>query len=203
MQSTARYIVGIDEVGRGPVAGPVAVCAVRVARDTGVELLFPGVRDSKTLSPKKRERIFDEAQRAVAAGAISFFVSYSAASAVDAWGIEEATKRALFDALERVAPNPHEVFVCLDGRLKAPRAYAQETLVGGDARVPAISLASVIAKVSRDRHMETIAEQNPGYGFERHKGYGTREHLACIRTLGMCPEHRRSFLSKIRASIAV
>lgn len=196
------FIVGIDEVGRGPIAGPVSVCAVKVPADFPIHTVFPSVGDSKKTSEKKREAVYAEALKRAHSGEIVYAVMHESSEVIDTEGIEEAIKRALTRALMEVAPDPSEVFVYLDGRLYAPDPYQQETVIGGDASVPAISLASIIAKVSRDRLMVEASRTHPQYGFERHKGYGTEAHIACIRDHGVCPMHRTSFLSKINAKIS-
>lgn len=192
--------VGIDEVGRGPVAGPVSVCAVRnlTLKEDAIDSYFPYLTDSKKLTPKRREHVMDIAHSLQKEAAIDFSVVSIEAAVIDREGIQSAIRQALGQALSDVASDPEEVLVFLDGGLKAPRAYTrQETIIRGDGTVPIISLASVIAKVSRDAHMETLAAEYPEYGFDRHRGYGTRAHFDAIRTHGMCPEHRKTFLTKV------
>lgn len=191
-----QYIVGVDEVGRGPVAGPVTVCAAVVERDFDITQHFPKLTDSKLLTPKRREAIFEEACVLEKEGALRYAVSYESAKVVDGKGIERAVRSALEKSIMRLHLSVEDTHIFLDGRLKAPDAYRQETIVRGDSLIPIISLASVIAKVSRDRFMERSAKQYPEYGFERHKGYGTRAHLEAIRAHGLSPLHRESFLTK-------
>ncbi len=199
-----NVIVGIDEAGRGPLAGPVSVGAVAVAEGFDVAREFPGVADSKKLSEKKREALYAMLEARVALGDARFHVGLSEAAAIDRDGIVPAVRAALAEALEEVVrfnlttadagltkPN---IRVLLDGGLRAPDAYAQETIIHGDALVPLISLASIAAKVTRDRLMCALAGEHPHYGFEAHKGYGTAAHLAAIRKHGPCALHRRTFL---------
>jgi len=197
-----KFTVGIDEVGRGPLAGPVAVCAVLIESDmlkkifSGVSSLR-GVDDSKKLSPTMREKLYKAALASRRAGLLDFRVCYSSHEMIDARGISEAIARALGRALKGVSA-PSDSLVWLDGSLKAPEKFQnQKTIIGGDAKIKIISLASVIAKVSRDRLLAKLARKYPRYGFEIHKGYGTRAHIAAIKSLGPCAIHRRSFLKNI------
>lgn len=190
------HIVGIDEVGRGPLAGPVAVCAAMTPASFDFSV-FPKLGDSKQLSEKVREEIFTRALDLQYAGKLRFAVHYESPEAIDLYGIEEATRRALESALSGVCAAEHTVRVFLDGRLKAPPHFPQETIIGGDALVPIISLASVIAKVSRDRIMADLCRLYPAYGFSRHKGYGTAAHRKAIAEYGLSPLHRKSFCKQI------
>lgn len=189
-----RFIVGIDEAGRGPLAGPVSVGAVIVPEGFDVVAEFPGVADSKKLSEKKREAIFALLEERARLGDVRFAVEMESASMIDKEGIVPSVRAALERALRTLAPEPQNIHVQLDGSLHAPEQYAQETIIGGDALVPLISLASITAKVTRDRLLVELAETYPGYGFEKHKGYGTKVHYAAIGELGPCAIHRRSFL---------
>ncbi len=193
-------IIGVDEAGRGPIAGPVSVGVVAV--EDGFDLLaaFPGLNDSKQLSEKKRETLFLLLEEAVARGDLQFRVELSSAKMIDDEGIVPAIRNALGRGLRSLLPSPADGKVFLDGSLHAPKEYVQETIIGGDGIVPAIMLASVAAKVVRDRMMVTgIAERFPLYGFEKHKGYGTKAHYAAIAEFGFCEEHRRSFLKNVVA----
>jgi len=191
-----QYIVGVDEVGRGPLAGPVAVCAAMV--ETSFDFsVFPYLNDSKKLSEKRREAIFDIAFSLQHEGALRFAVHYESAGVIDSMGIEGAIKRALGGALASIETSPSHAQVFLDGRLKAPNEFQQETIIGGDGKVPIISLASVLAKVSRDRLMVEYCTQYPEYGFSGHKGYGTAAHISAIKERGTSPLHRKTFLSRI------
>jgi ribonuclease HII len=189
-----RYIVGIDEVGRGPLAGPVSIGIV-VCKTL---LVMPELTDSKKMTAPARERAAALAGEREAAGELAFGVYSAPARVIDAIGIEAALRGLIAKGLKELAPKPSEAEVILDGRLFAPKEYHQQTVIRGDVLVPAISLAAVVAKVSRDRYMEkTAAKKYPGYGFENHKGYGTAEHLSALKKLGASPMHRMTYLSKI------
>lgn len=188
------HVVGIDEAGRGPLAGPVAVCAVMVETAYDIERNFPGLADSKLLTPDKREALFKVATAAVAYGDIRYAVAFEDAATIDLRGISVAVQEALNHCLRVLSPVKGATHIFLDGLLKAPAEYSQKTVVHGDALVPVISLASVIAKVSRDRLMQELDHEYPEYGFERHKGYGTRAHYAALAAHGPSPVHRKSFL---------
>ena len=191
-----RYIIGIDEAGRGPLAGPVAVGAVMVPIDFDWSVL-DGVRDSKKLSEKKREEFFARAGELQESGILRFSVSTSSAAYIDRYGIVPAIKRALAEALSRFEIEPAECRVLLDGSLRAPEEYIhQETIVRGDDTEPVISLASIMAKVTRDRLMKRLSPKYPAYDFHTHKGYGTVEHRKAIVRFGLSGIHRVSFCSR-------
>ena len=203
-----RLLIGVDEAGRGPLAGPVAVGMVAVPIGYNIKKKFPGVADSKKLSPKKREVLFALLEAAAKRGEASFTVQFASAAYIDKAGITKAIARALtrgLDHLTKVSPLykgltfvdrlPH-MRVLLDGSLKAPKEYTQKTIIRGDATEPIISLASSAAKVVRDRHMVRLAKKFPRYGFDVHKGYGTKMHGQAIERFGWCPEHRRSFTQR-------
>lgn len=189
-----RFLLGIDEAGRGPLAGPVSVGAVAVAEGFDVAKEFPGVADSKKLSEKKREALYELLAARAAEGSVRFAVEFESAATIDTEGIATAVRRALDRAVARLAPDAALAHIRLDGSLKAPPEYSQETIIGGDASVPLISLASIAAKVERDRLMRKLAEDFPQYGFEIHKGYGTRAHYDALGEFGLCAIHRRSFI---------
>ncbi len=188
------YIIGVDEAGRGPIVGPVSVGAVSVAKGFDITTEFAGVKDSKKLSEKRREKLFDILETRVAKGDIHFAVALVEASRIDSEGIALAIKESVTKTVLGLAPTPQDVQIFLDGSLKAPEIYVQETIIGGDDSVPIISLASIVAKVVRDRYMRQCAEVYPEYGFEKHKGYGTSAHYEAIAKYGMCPLHRRTFI---------
>lgn len=188
-----RMLLGVDEAGRGPLAGPVAIGVVAVSPDFDLLAAFPGLNDSKKLSEKKREAIFEELLIHEKAGTISFCVKSVSAEVIDKSGISPSVRSAVHAGIRMLAPEPTDVRVYLDGLLHAPEEYEQETVVGGDALIPAIMLASIAAKVSRDRLMVKLASEYPEYGFEKHKGYGTKAHQAAIRKFGLSKLHRRSF----------
>src|SRR3989344_1683115 len=175
-----NYLIGIDEAGRGPLAGPVAVGAVMVPIDFDWSLV-EGVRDSKKLLEKKREEFFARAVELEQSQTLRFSVSTSSAAYIDRYGIVPAIKRALAEALSRFEIEPGDCRVMLDGSLSAPAEYIhQETIIRGDDTEPAISLASIMAKVTRDRLMRRLSPQYPSYGFDVHKGYGTLMHRTRI-----------------------
>lgn len=201
------YMVGIDEVGRGPLAGPVTLCACMAAADFGnpdcikggvAEEWFADIRDSKKLSEKKREAWFKKAETARNGGLLTWVVVSKTAEEIDRLGIAVAIREALAECLEGLKVAPAQVKVFLDGSLCAPAPYIhQETIIKGDEKISLISIASIIAKVTRDKHMNEMAAVHTGYGFEKHKGYGTAAHIKAIKKLGVSPLHRRSFLRNI------
>lgn len=189
-----KWVVGIDEAGRGPLAGPVAVGVVVVPESTDLLSLFPKLNDSKKLSEKRREEIFVRLQEEIKAGSIVALVTLASSEKIDAKGISACIREAIENSLAKLVPESAHHKVYLDGSLKAPKHYAQETVIGGDALIPAIMLASVAAKVTRDRYMLKQAEAYPEYRFEQHKGYGTKLHREKIQEHGMCAIHRRTFI---------
>ena len=176
-------VAGVDEAGRGPLAGPVVAAAVILDPDRPIE----GLRDSKQLSPARRERLHDD----IWAHALCCSVGEATVDEIDHLNILQATMLAMKRAVEGLRLTPVKVLV--DGnRLPALRLPA-EAVVGGDALHACISAASIVAKVSRDRQCATWDEAHPGYGFGTHKGYPTAEHLQALARLGASPLHRRSF----------
>lgn len=188
------YVVGIDEAGRGPLAGPVSVGLVCAPKDFDILSVFPGINDSKKVSEKTRERLFNVLEEQVVAGSLSYVVVLKDAAEIDARGIAVVIREAVAEGVATLLPNSDEGIVYLDGSLSAPREYTQETIIRGDSLVPAIMLASIAAKVTRDRLMGAFAATYPEYAFERHKGYGTALHMSRIREHGPCAIHRKSFL---------
>lgn len=194
-----RYLIGVDEAGRGPLAGPVAVGAVLIPPDFDWAEI-PGVRDSKQLGAEARERIYAVMETLERRGRLRYAVRFSSAEAIDRFGITRAVRRALICALEALGGDPGACSVLLDGSLAAPPEYVrQHTIIRGDETEPVISLASIAAKVARDRRMERLAQRYPAWGFEAHKGYGTLEHRLRIRAHGFSPQHRRTFCTRIAA----
>ena len=190
-----KFLIGIDEAGRGPLAGPIAVGAI---------LLFPhfdlkhlaGIKDSKQLNSQKREIWFQKACAFKKAGVIDFAVSFSSEKVIDKRGIMHATKVSLARSLKKICKNPAETHVFLDGGLVAPPEYPlQKTIIRGDETLSVIAFASILAKVLRDRKMIRYGEKFPLYGFEQHKGYGTVAHYKAIKKHGPCALHRKTFLS--------
>ena|SRR3569623_1374258 len=188
------HILGVDEAGRGPLAGPVAVGVVKVAADFDIKKAFPDANDSKQLSERLREAIYKEMEGRRKAGEIDFCVRFVGAKAIDSMGITRAVRRGVWSGVHSLAPEPAFAFVKLDGLLKAPDEYEQETIIKGDALEPVISLASIAAKVKRDALMKRLAAQFPQYFFEAHKGYGTKKHYEAIEQWGPCAIHRLTFL---------
>ena len=196
------YLVGIDEAGRGPLAGPVAVGAVLVPQDFDWGLIR-GVRDSKQLSPNARERTYREAVLLERKGALRFAVAFASARSIDRIGIVPSIRTALASALRRVGADPLSCRVLLDGSLAAPsRFLRQETIIRGDATEPVISLASIVAKVERDRLMQRYARTYPNWGFEVHMGYGTAAHRMEIARQGLTPLHRASFCTRLARPVS-
>jgi ribonuclease HII len=181
-----ELIAGIDEVGRGALAGPVVAAAVILpSRDHPTWLGL--VRDSKQLSPGKRQLLFDLiSKEAVAVG-----VGSIGAQVIDSINILEATKIAMARAVEVLRRQPS--FLLIDSVTLPQCPMPQRSIIGGDRRCISIACASIVAKVTRDHIMEEFGESYPGYGFARHKGYGTREHILSLRRLGPSPVHRLSF----------
>jgi ribonuclease HII len=177
------WTVGVDEVGRGPLAGAVVAAAVIMPAVRSL----PGLRDSKLLSESQREALY----ALITSEALAWSVGRAEVEEIDAINILQASLLAMRRAVEGLSILPELALV--DGN-KAPRVACRvETIIGGDKLEPLISAASVIAKVTRDREMLLLDQQYPGYGFAQHKGYGTRAHLAALAALGPCPLHRRSF----------
>ena len=196
-----RYLIGIDEAGRGPLAGPVSVGAVMVPPDFDMNRMV-GVRDSKQLSEKAREECFTMLSVLQDAGDIRFAVEFSSAYYIDAYGIVPAIRSALARVLARLGAAPEESSVLLDGSLSAPEGFLiQKTIIRGDQTVPLISAASIVAKVLRDRYMVRLAGKYPLYRFEEHKGYGTAEHRKLITQHGFCKAHRTTFCTRLSGNI--
>lgn len=185
--------MGIDEAGRGPLAGPVAVGIVSIPDDFVIEEHIDGVADSKQLNPEKREAVYERAMRFVRDGTIVYTVQMSNARDIDRRGIVRCVRDNIWVGTRLLAPEPDTVKIYLDGLLKAPPEFQQETIIHGDALEPVISLASIFAKVERDRFMCELSEDYPLYGFAEHKGYGTPAHQHAIREHGLCDEHRVSY----------
>lgn len=192
-----KWVLGVDEAGRGPLAGPVSVGIIAVADGYDILAAFPGLNDSKKLSEKKREALFAILQEEIQAGNVRASVQLVSAANIDKGGIAPAIRHAVTTGVTKLLPHPEEGKVWLDGSLKAPAEYEQETVIGGDGIVPAIMLASIAAKVTRDRMMVKLAETYPLYQFDKHKGYGTKTHIELIRLHGPCMEHRRTFITRI------
>ena len=176
-------VAGVDEAGRGPLMGPVVAAAVIL------DDLMPikGLADSKKLTPLRREKLYDE----IRAKALCCSIAIATAEEIDTLNILQATMLAMRRAVEGLRLKPHKVLV--DGNRLPTLVILAEAIVKGDALVPAISAASILAKVYRDRWCADYDLEYPQYGFAGHKGYGTAAHLAALRKHGACPQHRRSF----------
>lgn len=181
-QSGYQMIAGIDEVGRGPLAGPVCAAAVILPDN----FFLPGIDDSKKLSEQRREELFHVIQ----AEAIAVSVGMVSAEEIDRINIYEATKKAMLTAIAGLNPKPD--FLLIDA-MKLVTPYPYEAIIKGDAKSISIAAASIIAKVTRDRLMKELAQTYPQYGFESNMGYGTKEHLAGIENNGVTIYHRKSF----------
>ncbi|NVZ11034.1 ribonuclease HII [Allochromatium humboldtianum] len=192
MLDKSILIAGVDEAGRGPLAGPV--CAAAVILDPARPIA--GIGDSKKLSPARRERL----EPLIREQALAWSVAWASAEEIDRLNILQATLLAMRRAVESLRIRP--VKVLIDGNRCPELDIAAEAIVGGDGSVPAIGAASILAKVARDRLMLELDTECPGYGFAKHKGYPTREHLEAIDRLGPCRWHRFSFapLSKAHSS---
>ena len=187
LNSGFNAVCGVDEAGRGPLAGPVCAAAVILAPDTVIE----GLDDSKKLSEKKRERLFD----VITEKAISFSVAFGTLEEIESLNILEATFLAMNRAVAKLDPAPE--LALIDGNRNTGIAMPSRCIVKGDSRCADIAAASILAKVSRDRYMLNLAEKYPQYHFEQHKGYGTKLHYEALREYGPSPEHRPSFLRKM------
>lgn len=178
-----RVVAGVDEVGRGPLAGPVLAAAVILP----VEGIIDGVQDSKRLTARQREQVYDN----IIKTAVSVGYGIVSHAYIDQYNILQATLEAMRCAVQKLAPSPDFVFV--DGNRCFTSSIPQKALIKGDACCLSVAAASVIAKVTRDRLMINYATHYPNYAFERNKGYPTREHYERLRTYGPCAIHRRSF----------
>lgn len=179
-------VCGVDEAGRGPLAGPV--CAAAVILPPHCEI--PGLNDSKKLSDKKRRALFPLIQEK----AIAYGIAFATEQEIDEINILQATFLAMRRAIDQLEGKAD--FALIDGNRETDFGLPSMTVVGGDSKCASIAAASILAKVTRDAYMERLALEYPDYGFEVHKGYGTRRHYAALTEHGMCPAHRRSFLKK-------
>ena len=178
-----RYVCGIDEAGRGPLAGPVSVCAVIMPYDEMID----GVNDSKKVSIKKREKLYDE----IKSRCISYKSVLIDNEVIDDINILEATKKAMREAVMGLSVEPDVVLI---DAVKLALPYKTLSIIKGDATSYAIACASIIAKVERDRLMDEYDKKYPEYGFSKHKGYGTKAHIDAIKTYGATPIHRKTFI---------
>lgn len=185
--SGEALLCGVDEAGRGPLAGPVCAAAVRLPRG----LVIEGLNDSKKLTEHKREALYD----LICEKAESFGVAFASVEEIEELNILGATMLAMNRAIAQIRPAPE--LALIDGNRSAGIAVPARCIVKGDAKCADIAAASILAKVTRDRLMLELAEEYPQYGFERHKGYGTAAHYAALREYGPSPVHRPSFLRKM------
>lgn len=197
-----KYIVGIDEVGRGPLAGPVCIglCVAPAQKSHVIWKILKGVKDSKKLSEVERHLWLSQMNDLQNAGAISYFTSFVSNSIIDRKGIAYAVRLAIKRTIEKAKLDPKNCEIRLDGSIYAPKEFLnQKTIIKGDEKEPIIALASIVAKVRRDNRMKRLAKKYPGYGFEIHKGYGTNKHIKALKKYGPSDIHRRSFIAKIMA----
>ena len=193
-RASQKYIIGVDEVGRGPIAGPVAVGAF-IFLTPEAKKLFRGVKESKQLTEEKREEWYEKILKIKEEGHIDFCVTFQSEKVIDTKGLSFAIKKCLETSIATLKPDPENTLVLLDGGLKAPVHFThQKTIIKGDVKEKVIALASICAKVERDKKMKKWGKQYPSYGFEVHKGYGTKGHYEAIQKGGLTPIHRRSFL---------
>ena len=184
---SVHILCGVDEAGRGPLAGPVCAAAVILPRGTVIE----GLNDSKKLSEKKREQLFD----VICDTAVSYAIAFATVEEIEELNILHAAQLAMNRAIEELDPKPD--LAIIDGNQAGDIRFPHETVVKGDASCISISAASILAKVTRDRFMLDMAQQYPMYHFEKHKGYGTKDHYSALREFGPCPIHRPSFLKNL------
>lgn len=195
-----KYLVGIDEVGRGPLAGPVAVGIILINKKDylrkEVRNLLRISNDSKKISEKKRKEIFKEAKKLNKKGFLKYTINYENAEYIDKNGINRAISSCIKKGLIKLNVSPKKSQIFLDGGLRAEKKYFfQKTIIRGDQKNKIISLASIVAKVSRDEFMIKISKKYPRYGFHLHKGYGTISHMKALKKYNPSPIHRLSFLS--------
>ena len=185
--SGVKLLCGVDEAGRGPLAGPV--CAAAVILPRGLEI--PGLNDSKKLTEKKREELFDR----IVDSAVSYGIAFGSVEEIETLNILGATFLAMNRAIEQLKPQPE--LALIDGNRNSGIAFSSRCVIKGDATCADIAAASILAKVTRDRLMLELAAQYPEYHFEQHKGYGTKLHYEALREFGPSPVHRPSFLRKM------
>lgn len=183
-----KAVCGVDEAGRGPLAGPVCAAAVILPKNTIIE----GVNDSKKLSEKKRESLYD----VIKSTALSYCIAYASVEEIESMNILNATMLAMKRAVEGLEIKAD--YAMIDGNRLPDLNIDSEFVIKGDAKSMSIACASILAKVSRDRLLYKYAEEYPQYLFEKHKGYGTKAHIEAIKEYGPCPYHRLSFLKKIK-----
>jgi ribonuclease HII len=191
-----KWLIGVDEAGRGPLAGPVAVGMVKVPVDFDWSLII-GVGDSKKIKESDRENIFAVAKELRYRNKLDFSVSQVGSSVIDERGITFAINLAIKRNIKKLGLSPSDCEIKLDGSLKAPVEFTQETIIKGDDKELVIGLASIVAKVTRDKYMVKAARQYFQYGLDVHKGYGTKSHREAIAKYGKSPIHRASYCKNI------
>lgn len=179
-------VAGVDEAGRGPLAGDVYAAAVILPRD----IIIEGLNDSKKISEKKRDKLYDE----ICEAALAYAVCTASVEEIDEINIRNATYLAMNRAIKSLKISPD--YVLVDGDCITNCDVEHECVVKGDSRCISIAAASILAKVTRDRYMLRMAEEYPQYGFEKHKGYGTKVHIAALKEFGACEYHRKTFIKK-------
>ncbi len=184
-ESGYNFVAGIDEAGRGPLAGPVCAAAVILPKDAVID----GINDSKKLSEKKREQLFD----IICQNAIAYSVEFVYPDVIDDINIKNATALAMHNAVVNLAVSAD--FILIDGNDNIPYETDYRYVVKGDAKSQTIAAASILAKVSRDRLMSELDKKYPQYGFAKHKGYGTKMHMQAIQEYGVSDVHRKSFMT--------
>lgn len=195
MKNQYKWIVGIDEVGRGPVAGPVVLCGALYPYQKYNNFLWKDVKDSKKMTAKNREYQVGELNNDKN---LKYFISSKSARMIDKKGISICIKECIKEILDDLVKDPKDTIILLDGRLYAPSEYInQKTIIKGDASEKIISVASVIAKVYRDKYMDTKHKNYPDYLWIQNKGYGTKVHLENIKKYGFSPLHRKTFLNRL------
>lgn len=196
------WLVGIDEVGRGPLAGPVCIglCKFLKKNQRKIWKIIKDVKDSKKLSETERHLWLRQMKALRSAGMISYYTSFVSHKIIDEKGIAFAIRLAIKRTIAKAKLKPKNCQILLDGSIYAPKEFTeQKTIIKGDEKEPLIALASIVAKVRRDNRMKKLAKKYSGYGFEIHKGYGTKSHINALKKLGPCDIHRRTFIGKIMA----
>lgn len=193
-----KWHIGIDEAGRGPLAGPVSVGAVMLRYDFDFSI-FKNLKDSKKLSESRREEFLSIMNKLVTQKKIKYSVMLVSSKIIDKKGISYAIRFSIESLLKKLDPKTNDTKIFLDGSLKAPEIFTQETIIKGDEKIPAISLASIAAKVTRDQYMMKISKKYPHFNFHVHKGYGTKAHIQAIKEHGPSDLHRKSYISRIVA----
>lgn len=197
-----KYTIGVDEVGRGPIAGPLVVCSCAVRDGVDLLALFPNgiLKDSKKLTERARATIRESLYQYVASGDVIFGIGEVSAPLIDSLGLSSSIRKAVEESLRQVLAEgvSKESIIYLDGSLKAHETFInQETIIKGDEKKIEIALASIIAKQYRDALMKKLALTFPEYSFDKHVGYGTKAHYEALSIHGITKEHRRSFLKKL------